>query len=651
MLKLLRDQFKNLKIILWFVVFIFVLLIFVDWGVGRAGRRGGAAKGMDGIAAKIGDHRISEDQFLRELRSTEERFRSMYGQQYETFRRQMDVPTMTLQGMVDRTLLVQAAERMGLVVSDQEVLDKILSFPTFRKEDGTFVGTELYERILRSNQSSPDEFEASLRQEMVLERLHQSLSAGVVVTDDEVEAEFKRRNETASGDALLLPLDKKLGEATVSEAEAKAYYDANSARFSHPEQWQLRYLLVDKARLRRTLTIPETQIAEYYQTHLQEFRSEEEIHARHILIKPTTQDPAGDQAALAKAEDVRRKALAAGADFAALARQYSEDEGSKPSGGDLGFFPRGRMVEEFTQAAFALQPGGVSAPVKSQFGYHVIKVEERRPAGQRSIEEVRESIRTNLADGLADGEGSRRATALREKIDAAKLTTEEQWKALADDVVTSNVTPFFERADFIPGLGRDPELMAEIAGAKEGFVGGPRRTARGWILYRVNQTRSAGISPFDEAKAVVMEAVKREKAVAACAQELEGRRASLAGADLQAVATSLGGRVEKLTDHRRGMAAGGLGTSEALDRAIFSTPVNGLTPVVKITDRGAVVVRISAQKLADASQLEKDRASLKDSLVQTEVQQLQQSMLVEARRQAAVTVNSALLGRLKPEQE
>lgn len=648
MLKQLRDSFQSLKFILWFVVFVFVLLIFVDWGTGRAGR---SDRGLEGVAAKVGNREISEDQFLRELRSTEERFRSMYAQQYEAFKRQLDIPTMTLQGMVDRILLVEAADRMGLTVSDQEVLDKILSFPAFRKEDGSFVGPELYERILRGSQTNPDEFEASLRQEMVLERLQQALSAGVVVSDEEITAEFRRRNETASGEALFLPLDKKLSEATATDAEAKAFYDANSTRFTHPDQWQLRYLLVDKARLRRTLTIPDKQIEEYYTSHLQEYRSEEEVHARHILIKVAGQDAASEQAALAKAEEIRKKALAPGADFAALARQYTEDEGGKVSGGDLGFFARGRMVEEFSQAAFALAPGGISAPVKSQFGYHIIKVEERKPAGQRSLDEVRESIRGTLADGLADGEGSRRAAALREKIDAAKLTTEEQWKALADDVVTSNVTPFFERDGFIQGLGRDPELMAEVAGAKEGFIGGPRRTPRGWILYRVAQVRKAGQSPFEEVKAQALEAVKREKAAAACAQELEARRASLVGADLQVVATSIGGRVEKFGDHRRGMAISGVGMSQALDETVFATPVNGLSSVVKIADRGAVVVRVTAVKLADPVQLEKDRASLRDGLVQTEVQRLQQSLLSEAKGKQNVTINSALLARFKPEQE
>ena len=648
MLKLMRERFRDLKFVLWFVVIIFVLLIFVDWGAGRLDRSG---RGLEGVAAKVGDQIISEAEFLRELRSSEDRFRQMYGQQYETFRKQLDVPAMTLKGMVDRALLVQTADRVGLRISDQEVLDKILSFEVFRRPDGGFVGSELYRRILRGSHTTPEEFEAALRQEMVLERLQQSLAASVVVSDAEVTAEFKRRNETASGTALFVSLTRKLAEVTATDAEGKAFYDANPSRFSHPDQWQVRYLLVDRAKLRRAISVSDSQIEEHYRSHLQDYRSEEEVRARHILVKPVTPDAAGDEAARARASQIRKEALKPGADFAALARQYSEDDGSKAAGGDLGFFPRARMVEEFSQAAFALEPGGVSEPVRSQFGYHVIKVEERRPAGQKPLEEVRELIRNTIADSLADGEGSRRAAALREKIDAAKLTTEEQWKALVDDVVTSNVTPFFERTDFIPGFGRDPEMMAEVFAAKEGFIGGPRRTSRGWIVYRVVAVRKAGVTPFEEAKLQALEAVKRQKALEAVAAELEGRRAGLVAGDLEAAATALGGQVEKFADHRRGAAISGVGASQALDAAVFTTPVGGLTPVVKIADRGATVIRVTAQTLADAAQLERDRASLRDSLVQTEVQRLQQSMLTEAKREQAVTINAALLARFRPEQE
>jgi peptidyl-prolyl cis-trans isomerase D len=643
MLKVMRDQFKNLKWILWFVVFIFVMLIFVDWGMGRGRRR----SGMEGVAAKVGNITITEAQFIKEMRTTEQRYRSMYGKQFDQVRDQLDLPTITLQNLVDRQLLVREAVRMGIRVTDADVLQKIESFPAFQREDGSFVGSDLYARILRANQMSPDEFEASLRLDLMIERMQQMLSAGIIVSDAQVEREYQRRNESASADVLFVGVDRGLDRAVVTDAEARAYYDAHKERFSHPEQWKLNYLLIDALRLRRAMTVPDSQIDEYYKAHPSEFAREEQVHVRHILIKPKTDDEAGWHEAQDRVREIAIRAQLKTTDFAALAREVSDDTGTKASGGDLGWFGKGRMVKEFEDAAFALKDGQVSGPVKTQFGYHIIKLEGRRPAGIRPLEEVRNQIRDKLAEGLADAEGSRRATALREKIDAAKLTTEAQWRTLADDVVTSNVTPWFGKGELIPGLGRDPELLAEVTAAKEGFIGGPRRSARGWVIYRVAQTRPAGTTPFEEAKDEAMDAAKRAKALEIVRADLEAKRASLLTANLETAAPTVGGTFQRVPEHHRGTPMPGMGASDQLEDAIFSTPPDALTPVVVIGERGVAVARVTAKKGFDRAAFEKEKGTLRSSMVQDELQKLLASMLAEAKRQNPVTVNNQVLDRFK----
>jgi len=643
MLKTLRDQFKHLKWILWFVVFLFVFFIFVDWGTGRA-----RSRGLAGLAARVGSISVSEGQFLNEMRATEQRYRSMYGEQFETIRNQIDLASITIQNIVERYLLLEEARKMGLEVTDKELLDRIMSYPAFRRSDGTFVGEDLYGRILRANQTTPEQFEEGLRQDVALQKLQQTLSAGIVIPDSELEREYRSRNELASFELLFVPATRELAGLAVSDAEAKAYYDANQSRFSHPAQRQLRYLLVDDAKLRRTLSVSEKQIADYYASHQQEFTSGEELHVRHILIQPKTQDDAGWRDAQNRVRAVYAKAIVPGADFAALAKQYSEDPGSKDSGGDLGWFTRGRMVKEFEDAAFALQPGEVSGPVKSQFGFHILKLEGRKPAGVKPLAEAQVEIRSKLLEGLADAEGNRRATALREKIDAAKLTTEDQWRTLSDDVVTSNVTPFFGQEELIPGIGRDPELVSEVGAAKEGFIGGPRRSARGWIVYRVAKVRAAGVTPFDEAKDEARDAVKREKAVDALRKEVDARRAGLVGGTLAAQATSLGGTVQTVKDHRRATSIASVGVSRALDDAIFATPVNALTPAVKVSDRGVAVAWITAKKAFDPQAYAKEKAALRDSMAKEEMNRMLAMMLEEAKRANPVVINPEVVDRFKP---
>jgi peptidyl-prolyl cis-trans isomerase D len=643
MLKVMRNQFKNLKWILWFVVFVFVLLIFVDWGMGRGSSRGS----MDGVAAKIGKATITEAQFVKEMRNTEQRFRSMYGEQFDRLRDQLDIPTITMQSLIDRQLLLAQAATLGLEVSDKELLEEITSYPAFQRSDGQFVGDELYARILRSNQMSPEEFEEALRRDLVVGKLQQAMAAGIVISDAEVEREYQRRNDTASADLLFVGLDRGLERAVVTDDEARAYFDAHQDRFTHPDQWKLHYLLVDAFRLRRTVTVADAQVEEYYKSHLNEFAKDEQVRARHILIKPKSLDDAGWREAQTRVRELAVRAQLPNADFPALARELSDDEGTKSSGGDLGWFGKGRMVKEFEDAVFSLQDGQVSGPVKSQFGYHVIKLEGRQPSGARPLEEVRSQVRDKLAEGLADAEGSRRATALKEKIDGGKLSSEEQWRALADDVVTSNVTPWFGKGEPIPGLGRDPELLSEATAAKEGFVGGPRRSGRGWVVYRVAQVRPEGTAPFEEAKDEAREAAKRGKALEVVRAELEAKRGSLLVADLEAQAPALGGTFQRLTDHRRGAAMPAVGISDQLEDAIFATPVQSLTPLVVIGERGVALARVTAKKAADTATLASEKATLRQAMVQDQLEKLLASVLSEAKRENPVTINNQVVDRFK----
>lgn len=646
MLKLMRDNLKHLKWILWFVVFVFVLLIFVDWGSGRGNRQRGGS--MAGLAARVGGVDIGESVYIKELRATEQRYRTQYGEQWDKVRDQVDLPALVIETMVERELLLREAARLGLNASDSEVLDKIMEVQAFRREDGSFVGEELYARILRSNQITPEEFEGALRQEIVLDRLRQVLSAGVLIPDAELEREYRRRNESASFELLFVPAEHALDRAAVTDADAKAFYDANTSRFTHPEQRQLRYLLVDDVKLRRTLTIPEAQLTEYYGSHRSEFQTSEEVKARNILIRPATDDQAGWRAAQQRVKDAYTQALAPGADFAALARRLSDDEGGKENGGDLGWFPRGRMVKEFEDAVFALRPGEVSGPVKSQFGFHIIKLEERRPAGVRPFEQVRDMVRQKVSEGLADAEGSRRAAALKERIDTGKLGSEEQWRGLTDDIVTTNITPLFAAGDPIPGLGRDPELLAEVVKAKEGFTGGPRRSARGWVVYRVAKVRAAGTSSFDEAKDEALDLAKRQKALQLVREELDGKRALLA-ADLAAAAPAVGGSLQEVKDHRSGTAIPSIGVSQAVEEAVSTTAPGALTPVVLVGERGVAVARVVAKNAMDRSTFARDKASVRAGLVSNQTEQLIATLLAEAKRKSPPVINTELIDRFRPQ--
>jgi peptidyl-prolyl cis-trans isomerase D len=189
------------------------------------------------------------------------------------------------------------------------------------------------------------------------------------VSDADLESEYRTRNEKVKLQVVALTADKFRDKVTVNDADVSSYYDAHKNDYRKGESRKIRYLLVDRDQLRSRVTVTPQEIETYYNSNIQQFQNPEEVRASHILLKTDGKDEA---AVRKQAEDVLKQAKAPGADFAALAKKYSEDDGSKVNGGDLDYFPKGRMVPEFEQAAFSMQPGQISDLVKSQFGFHII---------------------------------------------------------------------------------------------------------------------------------------------------------------------------------------------------------------------------------------------------------------------------------------
>jgi len=645
MLKVMRDQFRHLKFVLWFVVIVFLLLVFVDWGTGR--NRGSEAA----AAIRVGNWTIDEARFLKKIRQTEDRFRQIYGDQWNQLSGRINVAEQTAAQIIQRQLLAEEARRAGLVVTKQELREKILSIPMFRREDGSFVGTELYARILRANGLTPEEFEEDLRTDLLIGKLQTLLEAGIVVTDAEAEKALRRERETASFDGIFLRADTLLDEVTVSDDDVQAYYEEHKDAFRRGEQRVIRYLQVETARLRRLLPVDDSAIEKYYQEHKDEFRRGEQARARHILIKVAPDASPNDQAsAKLKAEGIAKIARS-GADFAELARKHSQDEGTRDQGGDLGWFGRGRMVKEFEDAVFGHKPGEIVGPVKSQFGWHIIKVEGFRPAQVRPLDEVREQVRFKLLEGNAAKEAETRARSLAARIRKEQPETDEAWQKIADEdeSVTLNVTPPFGKDEVIPGIGQDEELSAKVFEAKPGDVGGPRATSRGWIVWQLAKVVPAGVPPLEEVRDRVESELRREKAVA-LAMERAGELADAwrGGADPNELAKRYGTTVTTTNNHHRGTPIPGIGMAKELDDAVFSASIGDVVGPVRIGDRGACVVKVTGLKTLSPEELAKDLETYRTRLVSQKAAALRNAILNERRRDTVVTVDEELVQRFAP---
>lgn len=643
-LKWLRDNLRHLKFILWGVVVVFVLLVFVDWG---AGRSAGGASGE--VAIRVGDRVVGEREFVDQLRRNQDRFRQLYGDNWEQVSANLDLAAITVQDFIGRELQLSEARRAGLVVSDRELQKEILANPAFQREDGGFVGAEQYDlRVRRFFQMTPGEFERRYAEDLLVAKLARTLERGVYVSSAEVEETVRRERETANFDALFLPYERFLADVQVSEEDARAHYDLHQEDYRRAEQRVVRSLVVETSRLRRLLPVEESELEVYYQEHQEEFVQEEQASARHVLIRVApgaSQDE--DLDARLSAEGVA-EAARAGGDFAALAAAHSQDPGSKEKGGDLGWFGRGQMVEEFEQAVFGAAPGDIVGPVRSQFGYHVIKVEGFQPGRQQPFEEVREQVRFRYLEGRAAAEAEVRSSALARRLAADPPDTDEAWQAIADEdeAVVFNISPPFAAAEPVPGAGQGVELTADVFAADLGDVGGPRSIPRGWMVWQLREVQPAGVPPFEDVRAAVEQAVRRQKALEAATE----RAAEVAvewrdGADGEALAERLNITLAEPRGHRRGSTVAGVGVAPALDRAVFTSESEAVVGPVQIGDRGAAVARVLELDLVDAAELDRERDRVRGQLVAERAEMLLRSILNERRSDTVVTVNNELMER------
>ncbi len=639
MLTTLRQNFHNLKWILWAVIAVFVLFVFVDWGMGSAGRGGDPT-----WVARIGGTTIPVAEFQREYRDAEDRYRQLYGKNFTPeLLKMMNLPDQVLNGLIDRRLLREEADRLKLQVTDAELTSKILGYKDAQGRliflrDGAFVGEAAYKRMLASVGRTPEAFEAETREQILLEKLNRFLSDSVFVGDGEVEEDFASRNVKARVEYVLLPPPAAV-PGGVTDAEAEAYFKANSASYLQGEKRKAKYLLVETAKIRQGLQITDADVQKEYNANADTYRRGEEIRARHILYKA---DATTDAAARAKAEAAVKK-LKAGADFGALARAESDDPGSKASGGELGVFGRGQMVKEFEDAAFAAEPKEIVGPVKTAFGYHVIQVEEKIAPRVQPLFEVSAAIRTRLTDQRAAEEARRLARDLSEKVAKMSKPSDDDLRKLATGPVTFNETEFLARTDAAAGLGPNPEFSSVLFALKPGEVSPPVTTARGEALVKLVETRPSGVPPFAEVKARVIADLTRKRQEEAAVLTL--KKTLEKDGTLEAVAKDLKLTVEKPESFGKNGPIPGLGAQKALLDAAFEGSPGEVKGPVGLGDRGAVLIRIVEKTAFDKAAFEAQKEKLRESLRSQKASRLLQALLQRQRAERKIEVNREVLRR------
>src|SRR5215475_7384274 len=499
MLDFMRRQRSSLKWVWVILIFIFsvsLILLYIP-----AGDLPNVSITND--VASVGSESITAREFQNAYRNYVDR---MKGQITPEMMRAFHFERQILDNLVLRHVVTEESKRLGLDVSSAEIEQKILENPVFR-ENGVFIGRARYEAILAQNNFSMEDFEASVANEILVDKLRSFVTASVNVSDKDVEDEYKRRNEKAKIDYFVIDAAKLDNKVTVSEKDERDYYEKNKAKYTIPEKRKAKYVFFESLKLRTESKATDDELRQYYEQHKDEYTLPERVKAQQILFKIQNKTPEEIEKIKEKARGVLERAKK-GEDFSSLAKQYSEDS-SAAAGGDLGDFGRGQMGSpELEKAAFSLGVGAISDLVQTQFGIHIIKVNSKQERRERSFDELKGAIRPIVETRKAEQKGSDLAQQI-----AVDLVNNKNLEAVAAKYnVQVKETPLMESGQAIPELGNAAEMDRRMFTLAKGEIGTAIQVDRGWVVPQVEEIVASHPASFEEAQSRVAVDVKKEKA-------------------------------------------------------------------------------------------------------------------------------------------
>lgn len=599
MLDRMRRHKNWLKWSLGLVVLTFILFYIPDFLSSTTGVTGTVVT-TDRVA-RVGSREITTGEFRRRYQLQVQGYASAYGGSLtDEVLKQLQVDQQILQQMIDERAQLAEADRLGLVVGNAEVRTKILAMPALQ-ENGQFIGEARYRRLLNIQNPpvSPPEFEEQIRSALTLEKLRAALTAWITLPDIELEREYRRRNEKVKLAVVALPLDKFRGQVTVSDTELASTFNAAKEKYRIGEKRKIRYLLLDVEAMKAKTPVTDAQIQAEYDRRIADFTIQEQLRASHVLLRTEGKK---EEEVRVKAEDVLKQARA-GADFAQLAKKYSDDEASRDQGGDLDYFARGKMVPQFEDAAFKLEKGQISDLVKTQYGFHIIKIADKKPGTTKPLSEVRQQ----LADQLKYDAAERQITQLAQKLEAETRSPADLERVAKAQGLTLQESGLFARTDPVPGLGLAPAVAERAFGLGDNQVSGTVRASRGEVLFTISGKQASYVPKLDEVKDKVREDVVKQKA----ADVANARAAELAAAlqkapDFAAAAKAAGFEAQTTELIARETPLPGLGVSPAVDQAAFSLPVGGASQPI-LTENGYGIVKVLEKQKPDELTTAKDK--------------------------------------------
>ncbi|MFZ0704568.1 MAG: peptidyl-prolyl cis-trans isomerase [Candidatus Korobacteraceae bacterium] len=604
-----------------------------------------------GVLAVVGDQSVGLQEVAQRARMIgRQQFRGNIPDSLMPFLMQRAADSMITQGA-----MVYEADRMGLGVSNEEVRSYLhqgqlgeVFFP-----GGNFIGDEAYEQFVQNQFGlSVVEFERELKAQIASQKLLAAVGAPATVSDKQIKEQVDKDQTKVKFDYAIITLDDIKKNIHPTDAELKAFYDQNKQEYvnSIPEKRKARYIIVDRAKIADNIEISQADLQQYYSQHQDEFRVPETVTVRHILIKTPVPgadgkvDQKGVDAAKAKAEDIEKQ-LKNGADFATLAKQYSEDPGSAQNGGLLPPLTRGRTVPEFEQAAFNTPVGQTTGLIRTSYGFHIIRVEGKQSPRMKPLDEVKGQIEPALKQQKAAAEAQRLADTVQ-----SLARTNGMDKAAADKSLTVTTTDFLSKTDQFPGVGNSQDLMGDVFSAKKMDPPATASIPQGYAIYQVTDVEPPQTPAFDQIKAKVEDQFKTQRAqqmLAQRTQELADRAHS--EHDLNKAAKELNATVKTSDLVGPTSQVPDIGSLTGSAAQIFILKPGEISGPIGLQASG-VVVMLTEKQEPSPEELKKNWDAAKDQLLSQKRQELEglyvQNLRERLEKEGKIKINKKEMDRL-----
>jgi peptidyl-prolyl cis-trans isomerase D len=528
--------------------------------------------------------------------------------------------------LITRQALMAQAAHLGLRVTPQEIQDELQHgrYAATFFPGGNFIGQTEYNDMLQRAGLTPTIFEESVGKDILLTKLQALIAGSATVSDAEIRQQFTKQNTKVKFDYAVLKQDDLKKGLHPADAELKAYYESHKQQYTNsiPEKRKVKYALIDTSKLENGVQVTQADLQAYYDKQRDQYRIPEQVKVSHILIKTPLPGPDGkvDEKGVTeaqhRAEDLLKQ-IKGGAKFEDIAKKYSEDPGSAKQGGSLGMIGRGRTVPEFEKAAFSLPKGQISDLVKSSYGFHIIRVDDKQEAHMKTLDEVKADIEPLLKQQKAQQVAQKQAEALLNQARGQGLDA-----AAAGQKIPVITSEFFTRKDLLPGLGPANQFMDAVFGATEKSPPDMAPTSQGFAVYQLLAVKPPSTPSFEEVRTKLEEEFKNERSsvlLSQKTQELSDR--AKAEHDLKRAAKELGATVKTSDFVAPDGQVPDVGSMSGQASVAFSMKPGEISGPVQSGSNGVVLSLLESQLPSDADYAAK-RDQIREQLRQTKQQEI-----------------------------